>query len=364
MLAGSERAHRRDEKEKMPHAHGLSTPPPAASLAQARAINAEEMGEPNTVARPRVSYSAWFRVGLGVAGLVVLVLLVRNVGAERVLDTLGGALPWLPLLGAIEACRIVCESASSYIAFGPLAARIPKATLLRAHVLGHSIANIAPAPTVVNESIKATLLTPYTGAGPAASVGVINQAAVLISAGLFSIPCGVCILALGGASMWFWACAVHAVVLVASGVVVQAVSRAGAPRRWVVRKFPKLAPRIEAFHAHAMGTDLFALKPTTALMIGRCLQTLQYAIAAFAVGIDATALRAMASEGVNLVASAVFVLVPGGFGTTDGAFTLASDLLHTTEAKATSLALLIRCTQFVWILIASAVALSGPRRRA
>jgi hypothetical protein len=305
----------------------------------------------------------WFRVLLGVAGLVGLAVIVQHVGARAIEDTLRGALRWVPILCVLELLVVACEAAASYVAFGRLAARIPIPMLLRAHVLGHSIGSVAPAPTVVRETIKATLLTPYVGAAPATAVAFVNQAAILIAVGLFSIPCGAAIFALGGASVWFWACVVHAVVLVACGVGLQLATRADAPGRWLVRRLPQLAPRAAAFRAHAIGIGPFAAGPTSALLVARCFQVVQYGLAARAVGIDAGVLRAMAAQGVNLVASAVGVLVPAGIGTTDGAFTLAASLLETTVARATSLALLMRCMQLVWILIGSAVALIAPRGR-
>jgi uncharacterized membrane protein YbhN (UPF0104 family) len=295
-------------------------------------------------------------------GLTVLVLLVRHVGFEVVASTLRGALPWLPLLSLLELLRIVCATVASWLAFGALAPRIPKGTLLRAHVLGHSIGTVAPAPTVVNETIKATLIAPYTGGGPAAAVGFINQAATLTSVGLFSIPCGLAILAMRGASLWFWACVIHAVVLVACGIGLQAVTRAGAPGRWLVKRVPRLAEPAQSFRQHATTVRLGAWGPVGAMMVGRAFQVLQYFVAARAVGIDSSMLGALSAQGVNLVASAVFVLVPGGLGTTDGAFALAAGLLGTTVARATSLALLTRCTQLVWILIGSMVALTSWRK--
>ena len=98
-------------------------------------------------------------------------------------------------------------------------------------------------------------------------------------------------------------------------------------------------------------------------MLGRCVQVVQYGIAARAVGIDVGALGAMAIEGVNLIASAVGVLVPGGFGTTDGAFTLAANLLGTTIARATSMALLMRCMQFAWVPLGSLLIVLGSRTK-
>jgi uncharacterized membrane protein YbhN (UPF0104 family) len=306
----------------------------------------------------------WFRILLGIGGLVVLGALVHHVGPSVVLATLRGAVAWLPALCALELLRIASETAGTYWAFGRLARRIPRRTLFRAHVLGHSMANIAPAPSVVSESIKATLVTPHVGVGAAASVAFINQAATLIAVGLFSIPCGIAILVLREGIVWFWACSIHAIVLVGSGLLLQAATRAAGPGRWLVKRFPRMAARAEAFRAHAVGGGWLAGRTTAALLVGRALQTLQLGLAARAVGIDAGLLRALAAEGVNLVAAAVFVMVPGGLGTTDGAFALAADVMGTSAAKATALALLIRCMQLVWVMIASLLALGGKRTRA
>ncbi len=304
------------------------------------------------------------RVALALAGLALLVAIVRHVGVAAILATLRPALKWLPVLCGLELARMACETLSSWLAFGSLANRIPRATLLRAHVIGQSLSSLAPAPRVVNESIKIGLVAPFVGAAAATSVGVTNQAATLISVGLFSIPCGAAILAIGGNSVWFWAAGLHAVVLVTSGLALRAATRADAPGRWLAKKFPSLAARVPAFRAQASETGLWAVGPTSALMLGRCVQAVQYGVAARAVGIDVGAFKSLAIEGVNLVASAVGVLVPGGFGTTDGAFTLAADLLGTTVARTTSMALLMRCMQFAWVPVGSLLALapSGNRR--
>ena len=304
-----------------------------------------------------------FRIGLAVVGLIAVAAIVHHVGARAILDTLRPALLWLPVLCALELVRMACETLASHVAFGSVAPRIPRATLFRAHVVGISLGALAPAPRVVNEGIKVGLLAPHVGAAAATSVGFINQAATLISVGLFSIPCGLAILALGGASVWFWASLVHALVLVTTGLALQAVTRADAPGRWLVGRFPQLAARAAAFRDHASETGLWALGPVAAMMLGRCVQVVQYGVAARAVGIDAGVLRAMAATGVNLLAAAVGVLVPGGLGATDGAFTLAADMLSTSVARATSLALLMRCMAMVWVGLGAGVAVLGARGR-
>jgi len=97
-------------------------------------------------------------------------------------------------------------------------------------------------------------------------------------------------------------------------------------------------------------------------MLGRCVQVVELGVAARAVGIDAGVLRAMAAEGINLLAATVGVLVPGGLGTTDGAFTLAADLFSTDTARATSVALLMRITQLIWLGVGSIVLFVGTKR--
>lgn len=310
---------------------------------------------PGTVkgASPR----AWFRVLLGVGGLALLGAIVRHIGVELLIQTLWPALPWVVALAAIELVRIACATMASVLAFGSLAQRIPLGPMFRAHLLGQSLSAFAPAPTVWSETIKATLVAPFVGAGPAAAVGFVNQAATLMSNGLFTLPCALAILALQGASPWFWACVIHTVVLFASGLAVQAGARAPGLGGWLIKRFPRFEERAKAFSEHSRGIGVGARGPTAMLFVSRCLQMAQYGIAAHAVGIHVGALHVVASEGVHLVAMAVGVLVPGGLGTTEGAFSLAADLLNTTAARATATALLMRCTQLVWVLIGSSVAL-------
>ncbi len=289
--------------------------------------------------------------------MIALAVIVKSVGAHAVIATLGPALRWLPVLCAIELARMACDTLASTLAFGPLASRIPRLTLFRAHVIGQSLSALAPAPRVVNESIKIGLVAPYVGAAAATSVGFINQAATLFAAGLFSIPCGIAMYTLGGGTLWVWAATAHATVLVSSGLVVRAVTRADALGRWLEKKFPRFAGRAAAFREHTSGTGLFVVGPTAALLLGRACQAAQYGLAAHAVGIRVGVLGALATEGVNLIATAVGVFVPGGLGTTDGAFTLAAGLLTTTVARTTALALLMRCMQIVWVPVGSLLAL-------
>lgn len=320
------------------------------------------MVRPNEPVSKRSAPLGWWRVALGVAGLGLLAAVVHRVGPDAVVASLRPALAWLPLIAALELGRIASETVAARIAYGAYAARIPLSTLFRANLIGQSLANLAPAPRMVNETIKATVLAAWAGGPAAASVGVTIQAATLISVGVFSIPCGAAIFLLGGAGVWFWAACVHAVLLVAAGLSIRGTARSTRLGAWFARRFPRVAPHATEFGEHARTGDLFALGPSAALLGNRLFQTLQLWAAARATGIDTGVLQALAAQGVNLVAAAVGVLVPGGLGTTDGAFTLAADLLGTTAAKATALALLIRAMQVVWLAIGSIVLVASRRR--
>jgi len=303
------------------------------------------------------------RLLFGVLGLCALGFIVWRTGARAIVQALGPALVYLPALAALELLRAVAESCATYLALGTRARAVPRLTLLRAHVIGASLSALAPAPRVVNESIKATFFVPYVGAPAATSVGFINQAATLSGVGVFSVPCAMAVFVTGGASVWFWAIAVHAVVLVVSGLALRGATRASGIGRLLARRFPSFAERTAAFQEHAAQGSVWSVGPTVALVVGRAVQMAQYGIAARAVGIDAGVLQALAAEGVALVAGSVGVLVPGGVGTTDGAFTMAAGMLGTTAVRATSLALLMRCMQLVWLLVGSLLALLPARTR-
>ena len=307
----------------------------------------------------RARTSIYFRLVLAVLGCGLLAYIIESVGARAIYDTLRPAVAWLPLLCVVEAVRIAFEALASRFAFGSLAPKIPTSTLYRAHVIGQSLGALAPAPRVVNETIKVGLLAPFVGMTAATAVGVVNQAATLIAGGLFSIPCGVAMYMLGGDSIWLIGAGVHAVWLVSSGLGLRAISRSDKIAKWAARKLPRFSDRILAFRNHGDEVGFFAAGPTISMMCGRACQALQYGIAAHAVGIHVGFLGAMAAEGVNLIATAIGVIIPGGVGTTDGAFTLAAKLLSTTVVRASALALLMRCLQIVWLPIGSAAALIG-----
>ena len=90
--------------------------------------------------RARLALHALFAV----IGLVALGLLVGSAGARSLLITLRIAARWLPLLLALDVLRIGCEALGTFY-LSRLVRRVPMATLLRIHLIGHAVGGVMPA---------------------------------------------------------------------------------------------------------------------------------------------------------------------------------------------------------------------------
>jgi uncharacterized membrane protein YbhN (UPF0104 family) len=98
------------------------------------------------------------------------------------------------------------------------------------------------------------------------------------------------------------------------------------------------------------------------MFAGRTVQTIEYALIAYAVGLHVGILEALAVQGTNLVAAAVGVFVPGQVGSAEAVFAAAAKVLDTTVARAMSIALLSHAVQLI-LVVAGFVLLFGWRAR-
>ena len=233
----------------------------------------------------------WLRVALGLAGLAVLVAIVRGVGVRILLDTLRPALLWLPVLCVIEVARVACETVGSYAAFGSLAPRIPRATLFRAHVIANGVgarARAARRRRGDDQGGAARAVRRRCGR----DVGRLHQPgrdAPRRRAPVDPLRRGS--LRRERLVSSAWASAIHAVAIGGSGLALQAAYARRRARsmarqaRPLLRRPPDGRPRARALET-AWGRRTDRGPPRSAF------QTLQYGIAARAVGIDAGGVRA------------------------------------------------------------------------
>jgi hypothetical protein len=299
------------------------------------------------VAAPR-SWAPYARVALALLGIGLLVSIVRRAGPETILALATEAAPWMPLVLVLEGARIGCDAIASRLVLGDAGKTIGAGRLMLAHVVGHGVMNVMPGGRSASEIAKGALLHADIGAGTAAALGATNQANVLISSALFSLPCAAAASMVSPDRTLVIALLIHAAVLFASGIGMRVIANSDRLERFVKKRVPKWSEALARFHASSRDVPLVSPGPVAMMMLGRGLQTLEFAVLAYAVGLHVDPIVALAVQGTNLVAAAVGVLVPGQIGSSEGVFMLAANALGTTEARATSVALLAHASAITW----------------
>ncbi len=273
------------------------------------------------------------------------------------------ALPWVPAIALLELLRIGFDALATRLILGSRADRVSFGVLYAAQLVAHAVMNVIPAGRAASEAMKAVLLAPHLGGAPAAAMGYTNQANVLISSGLFTVLCMLGALASPEPTLLIVGLSGHTLVLVLSGIGMRFAATSTVVATRTKRHLPWLWRRVERFHHASRETTLVAPKPVAAMFAGRTVQTIQYAVIAYAVGIEIGVLEALAVQGTNLVAAAVGVFVPGQVGSAEAVFAAAADVLDTTVARAMSIALLAHAVQLILVALGFAILLGWRARR-
>ncbi|MCA9607881.1 MAG: flippase-like domain-containing protein [Myxococcales bacterium] len=304
------------------------------------------------------------RAVLGIAGVGLVVWLVHDQGVDTLAEVLLPALWWLPLATALEVARIAMDAVSSRQTLGSRGEEVPWWPLFASHLVAFAVMGVAPAGRATAEAVKASLLSRWVGGPTAAALGTANQANVLISSGTFTILSMVAAYAITGPSLLTILLVLHVVLMNAAGIGLRAAARWKAFGSWLGARFPRVAPHAATFVDASRETPLVAGGPVVSMMIGRLLQAGHFFVLAYAVGLEPSALSALALHGTYLVIAALGVLVPGQIGASEGGFALAAEALGTTEARAIAIALLAHAVQLALVLVGFLVLALWPRRKA
>jgi hypothetical protein len=306
---------------------------------------------------------AGIRIALAAVGLVVLVVMVRAIGVGELARVIAPALSWLPVVALLEGVRIGCDAVSTRLVLGARGRAIPFRALYAAQVAAHGVMNVAPAGRTASEAVKAMLLEPWLGGAPALAMGVTNQANVLISSALFSTLCIAGAFSATDPALLATVLGAHAAALLAAGVGLRLLATNRPVTARFIRTFPRSKRALARFNVASRDTRVVAAGPIAAMLAGRAVQTVEYAILAYSVGIAVGPLEALAVQGVNLVAAVLGTVVPGQLGSSEAAFALAASVLGTSVAQATAIALLSHAVQLAWVG-AGLVVLAAFRARA
>jgi hypothetical protein len=301
--------------------------------------------------RTKKRLSSLARIAFLVAGLTVLVLLVRSAGATALASAMRRTLPWLPALLLLDAIRVACDTVATYLAYGELGRNVPRGPLVRAHVIANAVTMLAPAGRTAAEATKAALLARWVGWPRATAAATLMQSLTLVVGAIITVPCALAALSLTGGSVLTYAIAAQGVGVLVMGLGLRLASRNDRIGRIFTKRSATLDAAAGEFLRSTQKGALIPLAPLSALTVGRSCQVAQYGVLAIAVGGVVTPAHVLVAQGVNMVGLAVGVLVPGQVGATDGAFALSSDALAMTEAQALAVAMLVHVLQVIGIII-------------
>ena len=248
--------------------------------------------------------------------------MIRSAGADTVKLGLYNAAPWLPLLIALEGCRIGLELLSTRHLLGSSAALVSWRQLLRLQLMAYGVCILAPAGRPASEAVKAAGLAPHVGTARAAAIGAYGQVLNLLGEAALSGAALtlLCLLApwslvRSALMLHFAVCAGTALVLL-MGVRTRALSRASASLAAIG------SPDRRARRVAARELPGLPLVPFLAFVSSKTLQVAILSLLLHAGGVDFDALRLAHTAALNSLAAAVGDLVPAQLGTTDGVFAL------------------------------------------
>jgi uncharacterized membrane protein YbhN (UPF0104 family) len=294
---------------------------------------------------------------------LLLVVLVRGVGVDALVDVMRPALAWVPLIALLESVRIGFDALATRQILGHRADRVSFGLLYLAQLVAHAVMNVFPAGRSAGEAVKATLLAPHLGGAPAAAMGYTNQANILISSALFTVLCLLGALASPEPTLLVVGLLGHTTVLLLSGLGMRFAATSLAVARRTERHLPWLWRHVARFHDASRETAFVSPTAIAAMFAGRAVQTVEYGVIAYAVGLEIGPLEALAVQGTNLVAAAVGVFVPGQLGSAEAVFAAAAAVLDTTVARAMSIALLSHAVQLLFVVVGFTLLLTWRARR-
>jgi uncharacterized membrane protein YbhN (UPF0104 family) len=292
-------------------------------------------------------------IALGGGGIGVIAYFLHDTDLDQVVAVLAGLAAWLPLLLAIEGLRIGVEAIGTRALYKhPL----PTGALIRAHVIGYSLAFYMPAGRAAAETVKATLLAKHSTVARATAVAAANQSLALLGLAIAALACLVAAATLPGTDKLVASLAVVAASTGTIGIVLR-LATLRMRGRWVQRFAPKLVRVVEDARTEV---PVFLPALTMAMfLVNRTLQLVAIAVLLHAVGGTVSVATVMTAGGVNLVGASLGDMVPGQLGTTDATFSVSARLLGLTPEAAISIALAIHVIQMTWMAIGLVIELAA-----
>ncbi len=293
-----------------------------------------------------------FHLAFTALGVLAVVLLVRHVGAKRLVEIIGDMGPFIAIAFLLEGLRICSDTLRMRLLYNVSGHVIRFFTLLRVQLAAYPINLLVPAGGAASEAYKVAVLKDVVGAGAATAVATVTSALVLLAGGIISIPCII-------AAAYVWGMHGFTVAVVVQAVAALALGGAmlgGARYRRLGNIIARLVRRVSKRGARAIekAQDIIVSSPSVPLpalaaaVLARAIQGLQLAILAFGAGAAIGVVPGLLAFAVQLVGGAAGDLMPAQIGATDGAFALAAEPLGIDLPHAISIAIAMHVVQLSW----------------
>jgi hypothetical protein len=294
---------------------------------------------------------------LALAGLALVIHLVRAAGPDRVAHVMWQTRALLPVIVALELVQLTSDFVSLLLLLGDRSARVPAATWVRSSAVAYAMMILVPAGRAAGEVARATMLTPWVGAPAAATASTELQSSYVFANGLLSaIGCAVVASVIGPRSSL-------ALLLAANALLMFAFAGALIAVLWNVRAGRWLGGRLRRFAVTARDGGPPSLpaplepsarrrlpwRAAIVCSISRLTQVAQYGVVLHAVGGIASVRGAFVAHGIHIVGSTLGDMLPNQVGVVDGAYqTFAAAIgFGGVPARALSIALVARTAQLL-----------------
>jgi hypothetical protein len=247
---------------------------------------------------------------------------------------------------ALEGARIAVEAIGTRALYGFSRERLPTGPLLRAHVIGYSLAFYMPAGRTTAEAVKATMLASWSTRARATAVAAANQSLALLGLAIAALACLVGAAMLPGTERLIAALAAIAATTGALGIAIR-LATLHARGRWLRRFAPKLGSWLDEVRLEI--PRLIPPVPLAMFVVSRALQLASIATLLYALDADLSISTVLAAGGINLIGATLGDMVPGQLGTTDATFTMSAGVVGLSAASGLSLALAIHVVQLTWM---------------
>lgn len=309
-------------------------------------------------------YGSWILLALGLLGVG---LLVRSVGAAKLLAVIASAGPLLPFILLLDISWVAFEGGAILVLYGPIARKIPVRAWIEATLIHYTTMTVLPVGRTGAEVARATLVSPHIGATRAAAGAALMQTLTLTANTIISFACLVAVVMAGVSSQLAWLLLANGLATLAIGGGLYLVMRRAKLGGFLGRKFESMAhwgPELDEHFRESRPRHLIALGCGVA---ARSLQTVQYGVILLAIAGSWSFSGTLVAQGIHLVGAGLGDMVPNQVGITEGAYRVFASALGLADhpEKAVAIALVARVSNLgVAGLCALAVQFVPGRRAA